>query len=101
MRNLSNCYFDQNRWMDAINTLGAILEEYSTSEFLTVGEVDVMIKSINITAAYKLKDYDVAVSLYQSILDRNPQHPLKKYLNQVISAFNQLTEKGVRVSDWE
>ena len=99
MRHLANCYLDQNRWMEAINTLGSILEKYSSSEFLTVKDVDLMIKTINITTAYKLKDYDIAIRLYQGIITRNPGHPLKSYLYKVIDAFNQLKAKGIQVSD--
>ena len=99
MRHLSNCYLDQNRWAEAISTLGSTLEKYSTSDYLTVKDVDLIIKTINITAAYKLKDYDVAIRLYQEIIARNPGHPLINYLHKVIDAFNQLKEKGVQVSD--
>jgi len=55
------------------------------------------IKTINIVSAYQLKDYDVAIQLYQGIIDRNPEFPLRGYLKKVIDAFNQLKEKGVQV----
>ena len=99
MRHLSNSYLDQNRWLEAITTLGIVLEKYSTSGYLTIKDVDLIIKTINITAAYQLKDYDIAISLYKKIIARNPGHPLKDYLNKVINAFNQLKEKGIQVSD--
>jgi len=99
LRHLANCYLDQNRWEDAISTLGLILEKYSTSDYLTTKDADMVIKSINITAAYQLKDYDVAISLYEGIINQNPRHPLNDYLNKVIDAFNQLKVKGVQVSD--
>lgn len=96
-RHLANSYLDQNRWAEAISALGSILEKYTTSDYLTVKDVDMVIKTINITAAYQLKDYDVAISLYEKIIARNPKHPLKDYLNRVIDAFNQLKEKGVQI----
>jgi len=99
MRHLANCYLDQNRWTEAIDTLGVILEKYSASNYLTVKNIDMIIKTINITAAYQLKDYDIAISLYQGIITRNPRHPLNDYLNRVIDAFDQLKEKGVQVSE--
>lgn len=99
MRHLANSYLDQNRWSEAISTLGSILEKYTASNYLTAKDVDMLIKTINITAAYQLKDYDIAISLYQGIIARNPNHPLKNYLNRVIDAFNQLEEKGIQVSD--
>jgi tetratricopeptide (TPR) repeat protein len=99
LRYLSNCYLDQNRWTEAMDTLGRILEKYAASEYLTVKNVDMMIRTINVVAAYQLKDYDAAVQLYQGIIDRNPGHPLQAYLRKVIGAFHQLREKGVQVSD--
>lgn len=101
MRHLANCYLDQNRWTEAISALGLILEKYTISNYLTLKDIDMVIKTINITAAYQLKDYDVAVSLYEEIVARNPEHPLKGYLNKVIDAFNQLKEKGIQVSGRE
>ena len=98
-RHLANSYLDQNRWREAISTLGVVLEKYSTSDHLTIKDVDMVIKTINITAAYQLKDYDVAISLYEEIIARNPEHPLRDYLHKVIDAFNQLQEKGIQVSD--
>jgi len=99
MRHLANSYLDQHRWQDAISTLGLILEKYSTSNYLTVKDVDTIIKTINITAAYQLKDYDVAILMYEEIVARSPEHPLNNYLNKVVDAFNQLKEKGIQVSD--
>ncbi len=95
---LSNCYMEQNRWNEAIDTLGLILEKYAASGHLTAKNVDMTIKTINIVSAYQLKDYDVAIRLYQGIIDRNPKHPLRAYLEKNIDAFNQLKEKGVQVS---
>ena len=66
---------------------------------LTKKELNMIIKTINIVAAYKLNDYDVAIQLYEGIIDRDPGHPLRGYLNKVIDAFNQLNEKGIMVSD--
>jgi len=99
MRHLANCYLDQNRWIEAIDTLGTTIEKYSTSNHLTVKDVDMIIKTINITAAYQLKDYDIAISLYQGIIARNTGHPLNSYLTRVIDAFDQLKERGVDVSE--
>ncbi len=99
LRLLSNCYLEQNRWQESINTLGRILEKYSTSGFLEANDVDMTIKTINIMSAYQLKDYNVAIALYQGIIDRNPELPLSSYLQKVIDAFNQLREKGVEPAD--
>jgi TolA-binding protein len=99
LRHLSNCYLDQGRWNEAIGVLGNIIEKYAATEHLTIKNTDMIIKAINMVAAYRLKDYDVAIQLYQGIIQRNPQHPLKGYLTKVIDAFNQLKAKGIQVSD--
>ena len=99
LRYLSNCYLEQDQWNEAIGTLGSILEIYASSGHLTVKSADMMVKTINIISAYQLKDYDVAIRLYQGILDRNPEQPLRDYLKKVVDAFNQLKEKGVQVSE--
>ncbi len=99
LRYLSNCYLEQNRWNEAIDTLGAILEKYASSGHMAVKDLDMAIKTINIISAYELKDYDIAVSLYQGIIDRQPGRPLNTYLEKVIDAFKQLREKGIEAAD--
>ena len=99
LRYLSNCYLEQNRWTEAIDTLGQMIEKYSTSGHSTIENVDMTIKTINIVSAYQLRDYDIAISLYQGIIERNPGHPLNSYLEKVINAFNQLREKGIEATD--
>lgn len=99
LRHLATCYLDQNRWKEAIGVLGEVIERYAGSKDLNVKDTDMVIKTINIVSAYQLKDYDVAIGLYEDILKRNPDHPLRKYLLKVIDAFNQLKEKGVQVSE--
>ena len=101
LRYLSNCYLEQDRWNEAIDTLGSILETYAPLGHLTVKSADMMIKTINIVSSYQLKDYNVAIRLYQGILDRNPEHPMRDYLEKIIDAFNQLKEKGVVVAPAE
>lgn len=94
---LSNCFLEQSRWNEAIETLGLIIEKYSTTGHLTPKNVNLTIKTINIVSAYQLKDYDIAIRMYQGIIDRNPELPFRAYLEKVIDAFNQLKEKGVRI----
>ncbi|OGX38587.1 MAG: hypothetical protein A3C36_05785 [Omnitrophica WOR_2 bacterium RIFCSPHIGHO2_02_FULL_52_10] len=99
LRHLATCYLDQKRWEEAIAVLGQVIERYAGSSGLNIKDTDMVIKTINIVSAYQIKDYDVAIGLYQDILKRNPGHPLRKYLLKVIDAFNQLKEKGVQVSE--
>ena len=99
LRHLATCYLDQKRWEEAIGVLGEVIERYAGTRDLDVKDTDMVIKTINIVSAYQIKNYDVAIGLYQDILERNPGHPLRKYLLKVIDAFNQLKEKGVQVSE--
>jgi len=89
-RYLANCYLDQSRWADAINVLGDILFVYSDTEFLNAKVADEMIKTINMIAAFQIKDFKVATSLYQEFINKSPDHPLSKYLTRIIDAFNKL-----------
>ncbi|MCK5014297.1 MAG: tetratricopeptide repeat protein [Candidatus Omnitrophica bacterium] len=98
-RYLSNCYLEQNRWAEAVETLGVVIEKYVDSGYLTIENADMTIKTINIVSAYQLQDYDIAIKLYQGIIDRNPGHRLNGYLEKVIDAFHQLRGKGVEASD--
>jgi len=97
MRYLANCYLEQKRWEEAIETLGETLEKYSLPGFLDMKSADIIIKTINVVSAYQLKNYDKAVGIYQGIIDRKPAHPLVGHLQKMIDAFSQLKEKGVRV----
>lgn len=99
LRYLSNCYLEQNRWNEAINTLGTVIEKYAGSGFLAAKDIDMTVKTVNIVSAYQLRDFDVAIRLYQGIIDRNPDHRLRGYLERVIDAFRQLREKGVEAKD--
>jgi tetratricopeptide (TPR) repeat protein len=99
IRLLSNCFLEQKRWGEAVETLADVLETYATSGFLTAKDIDMNIKTINIISAYEIHDYNAAISLYQGIIERNPKLPLSIYLQKVIDAFNQLKEKGVEPED--
>jgi tetratricopeptide (TPR) repeat protein len=99
LRYMSNCYLEQNRWKEAIETLGTVIEKYSGSGYMTIENADMTIKTINVVSAYQLRDYNVAIGLYQRIIERNPNHRFRGYLEKVIDAFHQLREKGVNAKD--
>ncbi len=101
LRYLSNCYLDQKHWIEAINTLGEILQKYAQAEYMTVQTVDMIIKTINIVSTYQLKDYDAAVHIYRGIIDQNPGHPFNAHFQKMIDTFNPLKEKGVQVTPAE
>lgn len=98
LRYLATTYLDQRRWSEAVDTLGDALMNYAISDYLTERRAETMIKSINVIAAYQLKDYDVAINLYENIIKTRPDHPLNDYLKKVVTAFRELKEKGVQVS---
>ncbi|MCK5082391.1 MAG: tetratricopeptide repeat protein [Candidatus Omnitrophica bacterium] len=99
LRFLSNCYLEQNRWIEAIDTLGAVIEKYASSGYLTDENADMTVKTINVVSAYQLQDYDIAIGLYRGIIDRNPGHRFRGYLEKMIGAFDQLREKGIDAPD--
>lgn len=97
-RYLSNCYLEQKRWAEALDTLGKVLADYGNPQYMTPKTADMIVKTINVVATYQLKDYDAAIRIYERILAQNPNHPLGKYLKKDIDSFNLLKEKGVAVT---
>jgi len=97
LRFLATCYLDQEQWSKAVEALGNILMEYSSSQQLTYERADRIIKTINVISAYQIKDYEVPIKLYNKFINQYPEHALSKYLQQMIDAFGQLKDKGVQV----
>ncbi len=97
LRYLANCYLEQKRWSEAINTLGKILEKYADAQHMNVKTADTIIKTINVVSSYQLKDYDAAINIYKNIISKKKDHPLNAYLQKMIDAFSQLKEKGVQL----
>ena len=98
LRYLSNCYLDQKRWSEAVQILGKILQKYAKADYMNIKTADTIIKTINVVCSYQLKDYDVAIKIYQDIIHGDPNHSLNAYFQKMIDAFNKLKEKGVQVS---
>lgn len=94
MRLLSKCYFEQQRWQESVETLGEILMKYGSSSYLSLKDADVLIKTINVIATFKMKDTDIAVELYQEIIAQNPKSPLGKYLQLMVDGFEQYKEQN-------
>ena len=97
LRYLANCYLEQKRWTEAINTLGKILEKYADAQHMNVQTADTIIKTINVVSSYQLKDYDAAINIYKNIISKKSDHPLNAYLRKMIDAFTALKEKGVQL----
>ncbi|MBN1870059.1 MAG: tetratricopeptide repeat protein [Candidatus Omnitrophica bacterium] len=101
LRYLSNCYLEQKGWNHAVETLGTIIEKYAQYGYLPIDDMEKMIKTINIISAYKIKNYDKAILLYQGIIDRNPNHRFRGYLQKMIDAFQQLKKEDLKASNLE
>lgn len=98
LRYLSNCYLDQKRWREGVETLGEILQKYAKGNYMNIQTADTIIKTINAISVYQIKDYDLPVQIYQNIIQQNPDHPLNAYFQKMIDALNTLKAKSVQVS---
>lgn len=98
LRYLSNCYLDQKRWREGVDTLGKILDQYAKAEYMNVQTADIIIKTINTVSVYQLKDYDLPIRIYQNIVEKNPNHPLKDYFQKMVNALASLKAKSVQVA---
>lgn len=98
LRYLSNCYLEQKRWKDAVEALGRIATKYGRPEYMNIRTLDTILKTVNTVSVYQLKDYELPLSIYQGIINENPDHPLKGYFAKMIDALTTLKAKGVQVS---
>ena len=92
LRLLTSCYLAQKKWREAIDTMGKILLKYPIPTTAMP-----IITTINAITVNQLKDYDVAIGIYQNFIKENARHPLNKTLNEMISALDELkknNEKG-------
>lgn len=90
LRYLANCYVVQNRWAEAVDVLKQVLMKYPSEKYLTVQRAELIIKTINTIVATQIKDYDVALKIYQEFIDRYPKHPLSKTLRAIIARLQEL-----------
>ena len=51
---------------------------------MTPKTVAKLIKTINVVAAYQLRDYQVAISIYEEFIKSHPNHALNSYLQKNI-----------------
>ena len=98
LRYLSNCYLDQKRWREAVETLGKIADKYGRPEYMNIRTLDTIVKTINTVSVYQLKDYDLPLHIYQDIIKKTPNHPLGGYFQKMIEALSTLKAKSVQVS---
>ncbi len=98
LRYLSNCYLEQKRWKEGVETLGRILHKYGEPQYMRVQTLDIILKTINTVSVYQLKDYDLPLHIYQEIITENPKHPLSGYFQKMIDALSTLKAKSVQIT---
>ncbi|MBI5150116.1 MAG: tetratricopeptide repeat protein [Candidatus Omnitrophica bacterium] len=98
LRYLSNCYLEQKRWREAVETLGKVMVKYGRGNYMNLRTAETIIKTINAVSIYQIKDYDLPIQIYQNIIQQNPDHPLNAYFQKVIGALNTLKAKAVQVT---
>lgn len=97
LRYLGNCYLDQKRWREAVEVFGKMADKYGRPEHMNIRSLDTLLKTINTVSVYQLKDYDLPLSIYQDIIEKNPDHPMKNYFAKMIDVLTALKAKGVQV----
>lgn len=97
LRLLVTAYFAQKDWSQGVNTLGEVLLKYPSGQYMNVDRANLIIKSINTVAVTQLKDYDVAINIYQKFMSQNPKHPLNKKLQDMINALQELKKQNVSI----
>lgn len=98
LRYLGNCYLDQKRWREAVDTFGKIVRKYGDPEHTNIQTLDTLLKTINTVSVYQLKDYDLPLQIYRNIVKENPNHPLGDYFQKMIDALTTLKAKSVQGS---
>jgi len=97
LRYLANCHLEQNRWDEAVKILGDVLLNYNTSEYMNIQRADTIIKTINMVAAFRMKDNSAATKIYAQFVKENPDHALSAYLHKMIEAFQKLEAEGIQL----
>ena len=90
---LSNCYLMQKRWDEAVKVMGDILLKYPMTKMAMP-----LIQSINAVTLTHIKNFDIAIAIYQNFIEKNPRNPLDKTLQEMIAAFDELKKKNVNTA---
>lgn len=88
LKMLTDCYTAQQKWPEAIETMGRILVKYPTAQITAS-----LIRPINTIALVKLQDPDAAITIYRTFLEKNPNHSLSKTMRQTIDYLNDYKKK--------
>ena len=94
LRFLATTYLVQKKWDDVINTLGKTLLDYSRSPYLDWKTARAMIYSMTVVSIEELKRPNQAIIFYQMFIEKNPGHPLNKFLKKVIVSLQGLKNEN-------
>lgn len=97
LRLLSNCYFEEKMWLEGINTLGEILTDYSTKEYLPPQRADLIVKTINAVAITHLKNYQIPIKIYENFIEKHPKHGFNKILKAMIASLRTLESRNIEI----
>lgn len=92
---LASTYFVQKKWREGVETLGRLLHEYAKPQFLTVSRLTIILRTINTVSVTQLKDFDLAIQIYQTFVKNNPDNPLNGIMNNMINQLQELKKKGI------
>lgn len=90
LRLQADCYLIQERWNEAVDALGQLLFKFPAYPMTTD-----TIRMINAVSVEKLKNPARAVELYQRFIEKNPNHALNKYLQQMLANLAKLKDKNL------
>ncbi len=97
LRLLAHCYFFQRMWREGVTVLGNILVKYPTGEFLSLHQIDLLLRAINAISITQIKDYDLPIQIYQNFITEHPKHSLNKLLKEMIAALTTLKRKNIEI----
>jgi len=72
--------------------LTQILNTYADEEWFSPQNLAGITRMINVVCIGQLKDYDRAITVYQTFIDGHPGHRLNRFLVKVIESLNMMKE---------
>ncbi len=97
LRLLANVYVAQERWREAVETMGQALISAASQRALTPPQANVLLKSINTISVVELKDYDLPIGIYKEFIEKNSWHGLRPVLKKLIKVLEDLKANKVKL----
>ncbi len=98
LRFMATTNFSLEQWREGIQDLGRVLDEYSQEPYLNPQRAHLILRTISQISIIKLKDYDLAIGIYEKFVFEHPQHPLIPRIQEMIKNLKILQEKGITIS---